>query len=674
MMREELLKKRPDTTLARTKEMNRVAILLRRAGSPEDVEDALLNMYRQNTTNSADYRVRDIHFFIIRRRKTILISRKNMPHYCFAQFVGNGYSARTEQQARRRFGGRPPTRLYENSQGGTGHAGERMGEADHPGPTRLYENSRGGTGHAGERMGEADHPGPKPEEYRMFGTDSDSSDNPVPTPEQARDNNLFGTESDEFDSGFDSGFAQACVAEVDEAEVKPKVKLTAAKALVQKGIEDLYYVERQVEKKGVKLIALGGKPEPEVDSDDMAVLKRELREESNITVFTCVEGPVKKGPGKGTNYFHVRTDQTPVSKDAIVVGLTLRELWAATNKDHTVKTALSEFTTKPPRYTCSVRDDVHGLLGTCTSSMALLTYNNLYYVEVRKGKCRPFGGACEPPDMESFETLNRTMAQAAGDCAYKGSAWVSWGPILDENIAYRGIEVKFKPVAQKGFELRSFASLDDIRMTGGSLHFRLGRILKILDENKDNKTFFHSEQEAYDTSDGDGDISSSPEPGDVSDYVESQKHDVQQYEEHEQWSQNNSTVAAFEATTSRFNAVSITPKTVYALVQYKSRCYVLEKDKTHHLIGGPYLPGEVFDDALKRHMWEQAAVRVGSIKWCCDIRGNFVDFVEADREPEGKGNLASFASIDQLQAMDNNSDFLKEVLSEYKDGMDDEQV
>ena len=65
----------------------------------------------------------------------------------------------------------------------------------------------------------------------------------------------------------------------------------------------------------------------------------------------------------------------------------------------------------------------------------------------REGKYRPFGGACKPPEKESFETVNRMIAQAAGDCAYKGSAWVSWGPVVDANIAYRGIDVKFKPVA-----------------------------------------------------------------------------------------------------------------------------------------------------------------------------------------------------------------------------------
>ena len=100
-----------------------------------------------------------------------------MCHYCITQFTGNGYSACTKQEARERFGGRVPTRLDANSQGRTGHASDRMGEADHPGPT-MFPNSQGGTGHAGERMGEAGHPGPTPEEEyynMMFSTESDKS-------------------------------------------------------------------------------------------------------------------------------------------------------------------------------------------------------------------------------------------------------------------------------------------------------------------------------------------------------------------------------------------------------------------------------------------------------------------------------------------------------------------
>jgi hypothetical protein len=250
-----------------------------------------------------------------------------------------------------------------NSQGGTGHAGERMGEADHPGPTIKDAISQGGTGHAGERMGEADHPGL--------------------TTKEARDNMLFGTES----SGSD---------------VEP----------------------------------------------DYAVMAEER---------------------------------------------TVKER----------KAAVAKVKPKPAQYTCAVKDVVKGIIGRCTSSMALLTFKGRYYVEVREGKCRPFGGACESPEMESFEAVNRTIAQAAGDCAHKGSAWVSWGPLVDKNIAYRGIDVKFEPVAQEGFEIRSFASLDEIRMKGGALHYRLGQMLKILEHHKDNTAFFHSEQEEYDTTDGD---------------------------------------------------------------------------------------------------------------------------------------------------------------------------
>ena len=164
--------------------------------------------------------------------------------------------------------------------------------------------------------------------------------------------------------------------------------------------------------------------------------------------------------------------------------------------------------------------------------------------------------------------MNRTIAQAAGDCAYKESAWVSWGPVVDNNIAYRGIDVKFEPVAQEGFEIRSFASLDEIRMKGGALHYRLGQMLKILEHKKDNTAFFQSEQEEYGTSDGDGDISSSPERGDVSDCMDAQEHDMELCEQYVQEEQHNSTMLVIEATTSRIAAISITSKPVYALVQY----------------------------------------------------------------------------------------------------------
>ena len=97
---------------------------------------------------------------------------------------------------------------------------------------------------------------------------------------------------------------------------------------------------------------------------------------------------------------------------------------------------------------------------------------------------------------------------------------MSWGPLVDKNIAYHGLDVKFEPVAQEGFEIRSFASLDEIRMKGVALYYRLGQMLEILEHNKDNTAFFHSEQEEYGMSDGDGDISSSPERGDVSDCID----------------------------------------------------------------------------------------------------------------------------------------------------------
>ena len=299
---------------------------------------------------------------------------------------GGGYSARMSQAARVRFGGRAPTRMDANSRGGTGHAGERMGEADHPGPT----------------------------------------------------SNLFSTES-------------------SESDVEPDYAVMAEERIVK---------ER--------------------------------------------------------------------------------------------KAAVAKVKPKPAQYTCAVIDVVKGIIGRCTSSMALLTFKGRYYVEVQDRKCRPFGGACKPPEKESFEAVNRTIAQAAGDCAYKGSAWVSWGPLVDKNIAYRGIDVKFEPVAQEGFEIRSFASLDEIRMKGGALHYRLGQILKILEHNKDNTAFFHSEQEEHGMSDGDDDISASPERGDVSDFLEEQEHDMGEWEQYEQWMRHNSTVRELEAATSQISEIRIT--------------------------------------------------------------------------------------------------------------------
>ena len=54
------------------------------------------------------------------------------------------------------------------------------------------------------------------------------------------------------------------------------------------------------------------------------------------------------------------------------------------------------------------------------------------------------------------------------------------------------------------------------------------------------------------------------------------------------------------------------------------------------------------------------------------IRGNVIYSVEADREPAGKGNMASFANLDQLQAMNNNSDLVKAALHLYNCDIIDE--
>ena len=220
-------------------------------------------------------------------------------------------------------------------------------------------------------------------------------------------------------------------------------------------------------------------------------------------------------------------------------------------------------------------------------------------------------------------------------------------------------------------------------MKGGALHYRLGCMLKTLEDNKDNAAFFHSEQEEYDMSDGDGDISSSPERGDVSGYIEAQEHDIELCEQNEpfrqEWIQHGRRVqmieAAIESATSEIATVSITPKPVYALVQYKSRCYVLEKDNSHLLIGGPRLDGESPITALSRHLKEQAAVQMKSrFNDFETIRGKVIYFVEADREPAGKGSMASFANLDQLQAMDNNSDLVKAALQLYNCDIVDQQV
>ena len=59
-------------------------------------------------------------------------------------------------------------------------------------------------------------------------------------------------------------------------------------------------------------------------------------------------------------------------------------------------------------------------------------------------------------------------------------------------------------------------------------------------------------------SDGDGDISASPERGDVSDFLDAQEHDVGEWEQYEQWMRHNSTVRELEAATSQISAIRIT--------------------------------------------------------------------------------------------------------------------
>lgn len=69
-----------------------------------------------------------------------------------------------------------------------------------------------------------------------------------------------------------------------------------------------------------------------------------MNEEAAFTIIARVKVPVF---AHRTNYFHVYTDHVPGNRDAIVVGLTLWELWAAKNKDFTFKKVLILFTTKP---------------------------------------------------------------------------------------------------------------------------------------------------------------------------------------------------------------------------------------------------------------------------------------------------------------------------------------
>ena len=86
------------------------------------------------------------------------------------------------------------------------------------------------------------------------------------------------------------------------------------KVLVQKGYEDLYFVEKKVG----KIVLLGDKPELD-DADDWAVLRRELKDEAGFTTIALAQASFF---ASGTNYFHVRTDQDPEDGDACVVGLT----------------------------------------------------------------------------------------------------------------------------------------------------------------------------------------------------------------------------------------------------------------------------------------------------------------------------------------------------------------
>jgi hypothetical protein len=270
----------------------------------------------------------------------------------------------------------------------------------------------------------------------------------------------------------------------EEVKVKPK----PAKALVQKGVEDVYYVE----KKGEKYIALGGKPEP-TDTDNWGVLCRELGEEASITAITRVKGPLYRN---GTNYYHVRTDQKPSNRDAVVMGFTIWELSTLKNKDFTLKRAMSLFpppippqpplpppTPPPPpppppppqQQVWPVDNDLDGK-GTCILSMAILVHKKLLYVEIRKGKYRPFGGKCESGDSDSYEAIRRMISEAVGE---KEQVCI-WGPVTYQNIAYRGIRVDHVPVAQEGHELKSFTSIDEMQSDESLLHYCLKRIICIL--------------------------------------------------------------------------------------------------------------------------------------------------------------------------------------------------
>ena len=199
---------------------------------------------------------------------------------------------------------------------------------------------------------------------------------------QASYAHYFSSSSTDTDNEFDPDFTAKVEAMIVKEEVKVKPK--PAKALVQKGIEDVYYVE----KKGEKYIALGGKPEP-TDTDNWGVLCRELGGEVSITTMTRVMGPLYRN---GTNYYHVRTDQTPSNGDAVVMGFTMWELSTLKNKDFTLKRAMSLFPPPippqpplpptppppppPPQQVWPVDNEIDGK-GTCISSMAILMHTSI---------------------------------------------------------------------------------------------------------------------------------------------------------------------------------------------------------------------------------------------------------------------------------------------------------
>ena len=126
----------------------------------------------------------------------------------------------------------------------------------------------------------------------------------------------------------------------------------------------------------------------------------------------------------------------------------------------------------------------------------------------------------------------------------------------------------------------------------------------------------------------------------------------------------------------RVSAVRISPRPVYALVYHSLRIYVIvDKNDTHQLMGGECLEGERSITAVRRHLKEQAGVETTLTNDYIDIHGRLMYNAEVDSLPSGQGDykLASFASMDQLAKMKNNSKIVVAALLRFNRDSSDEQ-